>query len=71
MWFQVRRDDVARTGFRIMRRSRGAPSKIIPAAKILHLLARPDNPVHPGDLGQVEAVVLVRRIEAAQFDAAS
>src|SRR4051794_41831971 len=31
------------------------------------LLACPNDPVHPGDLRQVEAVVGVFRIEAAQF----
>src|SRR5439155_23385769 len=34
------------------------------------LLARPDDAVHPGNLGQVEAVVLVRRVETLELDAA-
>src|SRR3712207_8398305 len=29
------------------------------------LLARPDDAVHPGDLGEVETVVRMRRVEAA------
>src|SRR3712207_39190 len=33
------------------------------------LLARPDDAVHPGDLGEVETVVRMRRVEAAQVHA--